>query len=69
MGYLVMALRIGERFRIGQDIEVFISDYDSGRVDVAVKAPKEVLIKRIPSPAEEAFRGDSSKYQSRPERD
>ena len=60
MGYKVISLKIGQRIQIGRDIEVLISDYDSGKVDVAVKAPKEISIDRLPTKAEEAFKNVNS---------
>ena len=43
-GYLVISRKIGERIQIGDDIEILIADIHQGKADVAIKAPKEVLI-------------------------
>lgn len=54
MGYLVIGLKVGQRIAIGE-IEILISDYDNGRVDVAIKAPKHIKINRIPTHAQQEF--------------
>lgn len=54
MGYLVLGLKVGQRVQIGE-IEILISDYDSGRVDVAILAPPHILINRLPTHAEREF--------------
>lgn len=64
MGYLVISLKIGQRLQIG-DVEVLISDYDMGRVDVAVKAPREIPIRRIPTHAETEFKNAQDHSQKR----
>lgn len=46
MGYLVVSRKIGERILIGDDIEILISDINRTHVDVAIKAPKNIQIKR-----------------------
>ncbi len=55
MGRLVIKLKIGERCRIGDDIEILISDCMDGRADVAITAPKEQGIVRLPSLAKEYY--------------
>lgn len=52
MGYLVISLKIGQKLRIGNDIEILISDFEGGRADLAIAAPKELAIKRLPTHAE-----------------
>ncbi len=60
-GYLVISRRVNERIKIGDDVEILISDIIDNKVDVAVKAPKEIKITRLKSHAEEAKeRGDFS---------
>jgi sRNA-binding carbon storage regulator CsrA len=48
-GYLVLRLKPGEGFVLGDTIEIRLSrcadDYRAA--DVAIKAPKEVLIRRV----------------------
>lgn len=56
MGYLVISVKIGGRVKIADNIEILVSDYDKGRVDLAIKAPREIPISRIPSHAEEEFK-------------
>jgi len=46
MGYLVISRRIGERIKIGENIEILISDIDKKKVSIAIKAPKEIKINR-----------------------
>ena len=46
MGYLVISRRTNERVTIGDDIEILISDIGRDRVDLAIKAPKNIQIKR-----------------------
>ena len=56
MGYLVIQRRIGERILIGDDIEILISDAKvdtDGTVDIAIKAPKHLNIKRLGTHIEE----------------
>jgi carbon storage regulator len=43
---LVITRRVGERIRIGLDIEVMVTKIESGQVRIAIKAPPEVLIAR-----------------------
>ena len=49
MGYLIIGRKYGERILIGDDIEILISgiDYDEKKVDIAIKAPKDVYIGRL----------------------
>lgn len=54
MGYLVIGLKIGQRVQIGE-IEIVISDYDQGRVDLGIRAPKHIPIDRLPTHAEKEF--------------
>lgn len=57
MGYLVMSRRVGERILVGKDIEILISDINDGKVDVAIKAPKDIPIKRLGTYLEEQKSG------------
>lgn len=64
MGYLVIGRKLGERIKIGADIEIMISDINDGKVDVAVDAPRNLKIIKIPTHIEEqkkrgAFRRES----------
>ena len=43
---LVITRRVGEKVRIGRDIEVMVSYVRDGRVRLAIKAPPEVLVAR-----------------------
>lgn len=51
-GFLVISRRVGERIQIGEDIEIMITDifvHKEGKkpkVDIAIRAPKEVSITR-----------------------
>lgn len=66
MGYLVISRRINERIQIGDDIEILIADINDGseRVDVAIKAPKKLHIKRKDSHFEEE-QDDGSKHRNK----
>lgn len=55
MGYLVISIKIGQRFKIGENIEILVSDYDGGRVDLAIDAPRELAITRLPTHAQKEF--------------
>ena len=46
MGYLVISRKIGERILIGDNIEILVADIQHKKVDIAIKAPKEIKIKR-----------------------
>lgn len=46
MGYLVIALKIGERVMVGE-AEVVVSDIDRNHVHLAIQAPKSVRIARM----------------------
>ncbi len=46
MGYLVISRRVNERILIGDDIEILIADFYDDKVDIAIKAPKNISIKR-----------------------
>lgn len=56
MGYLVISLRIGDRLKIGDNIEILISDCYGHRADVAIDAPRTLPIKRIPTRVQEEFK-------------
>lgn len=45
MGYLVISRKVGERVFIG-DTEVLVRSYDSGRITLAIDAPRNVLVQR-----------------------
>ena len=53
MGYLVLGRRINERILIDGKIEILVVDASHGRVELAIKAPPEVKISRLPSHAQE----------------
>ncbi len=46
MGYLVFSRRLHERIQIGDDIEILVSDISFNKVNIAIKAPKNVKVKR-----------------------
>lgn len=46
MGYLVISRRTNERILIGDDIEILIAGITNDKVDIAIKAPKDLLILR-----------------------
>ena len=54
-GYLVISRKVGDRILIGDDIEIMISDLDFDKVkaDVAIRAPREIKITRLPTHMEE----------------
>lgn len=67
MGYLVISLKIGQKLRIGDNIVILISDYEGGRADVAINAPKELAITRLPTHSEkEGSDGTKHKSNSQP---
>jgi carbon storage regulator len=43
---LVIRRRLGESFRIGEDIEVQILDFGGGQVKIGIKAPRSVPVLR-----------------------
>ena len=43
---LIVARRKGQRIRIGQDIEVVVTELSRGEVRLGIVAPKEVLVLR-----------------------
>jgi carbon storage regulator len=46
MGYLVISRKIGERILIGENIEILVADIAHRKVDIAIRAPKEIPILR-----------------------
>lgn len=56
MGYLVIGRKLGERIKIGGDIEIMISDINDGKVDVAVDAPRNLKIIKMPTHIEEQIK-------------
>lgn len=53
---LVIKLKVGERCKIGDEIEILISDCENGRADVGIKAPKDRYpVSRLPSKAKEIY--------------
>jgi len=43
---LVLSRKPGERFFIGEDVEIVILDVEGGNVKVGIRAPREVLVLR-----------------------
>ena len=43
---LVISRKIGEKIKIGDDIEVFIISIDKNQVKLGIEAPKEITILR-----------------------
>lgn len=43
---LVLTRKLGERVRIGDDVEVFVVGVSKGRVKLGFRAPREVVISR-----------------------
>ena len=64
MGYLVISRRTSERLTIGKDIEILISYIGRDRVDLAIKAPKDIQIKRKPTQLEEEKNGSTIRDKS-----
>lgn len=46
MGYLVVSRKVGERLKIGE-VEILVSDVSDKKVDLAVKAPREIFIEKL----------------------
>lgn len=66
MGYLVISRRTNERITIGDDIEILISSIGNDKVDIAIKAPKEINIKRKATHLEEQKQnGNNTRNKSR----
>lgn len=66
MGYLVLGRRINERILIGDNVEILVVDASHGRVELAIKAPPEVKISRLPSHAqEERKKGGFNEHKNR----
>ena len=64
-GYLVISRRTSERLIIGNDIEILISYIGKDRVDLAIKAPKDIQIQRKCSQLEEEKNGSTIRDKSR----
>ncbi len=47
---LVLSRRLAESLKIGDDITITIAQIKKQRVKLAIEAPKDILIKRIPVP-------------------
>lgn len=65
MGYLVISRRTNERLTIGNNIEILISYIGRDRVDLAIKAPKDIQIKRQRTQLEEEKSGVTIRDKSR----
>lgn len=65
MGYLVISRRLNERIEIGDDIEILIADIAEDKIDIAIKAPKELHIKRKATHLEEQKDGATTRNKSR----
>lgn len=46
MGNLVLTRKLGQKIRVGDDVEVTILEVRSGQVKVGIKAPPEVKVHR-----------------------
>lgn len=69
MGYLVISLKVGERVKIG-DVEILVSDYDRGNIDLSIDAPREIPITRLQTLAQKEFKPHEFQIQriDRPKR-
>ena len=57
-GMLVIARKVGERFFIGDDIEIEIKSVsEHNRVRVAIRAPRDIRIRRDSIPAKVVAHG------------
>ena len=43
---LVISRKVGESLRIGDDVEIMVSEISGGRVRIAIQAPKDVVVLR-----------------------
>lgn len=43
---LALTLKVGQKLKIGPDIEIILSEVSSGRAKLGISAPKEVGIER-----------------------
>lgn len=57
-GYLVISRKVGERIKIGDDVEIMVSDIDQGKADVAIRAPRYIKIERMPTIMDEKIKRD-----------
>jgi carbon storage regulator len=46
MGYLVISRRTNERILIGDDIEIVVAEISRDKIDLAIKAPRDIQIRR-----------------------
>lgn len=53
-GFLVLKMKVGEAVMIGEDITLVVSERAGTRFLVAIRAPRESPIQRIPWPPEAA---------------
>ena len=66
-GRLIISRRVGERITIGSEIDILISDIYDDKVDVAIRAPKALTIKRreLPPEAQLGIRARNKSRQGR----
>lgn len=53
-GFLVISRKVSERILIGDNVELMIVSIGDGKVDIAIKAPREIEIQRRKSFVDEA---------------
>lgn len=53
MGHLVLRRKVGERIKIGDDVEIKVMDCRNGCTEIAILAPKSIKIKKLPNHMDE----------------
>lgn len=53
MGWLVLSRKKSERIKIGDDIEIMVSDIRGSIVGIAINAPRSLHVRRLPPRDEE----------------
>lgn len=50
MGFLVHTRRVGEKIRVGDDVEITVLEIDGNKVRLSFLAPREIPIRRLETP-------------------
>lgn len=65
MGRLVISRKVGERLKIGDEIEIMITSMGQGKVDIAITAPRHIIIKRLGTHIDEEAYGLGNQSRER----
>ncbi len=58
---LILSRKIGQSFKVGNDVTITIKSVDGGQVKVGISAPREVSIMRSELLTEQQDAGDKTK--------